>query len=127
VPASERDTNDVVEWIVRLPQTVRACGTPPYTALLESGYVGHARDIGETQIRSCLARSPALADEWLRWSEDKRTASGWYLRQGERGYEVGCVGGASREPVTSTDKLAACAKFIKDELDDMVESARRTS
>jgi hypothetical protein len=55
-------------------------------ALTRTGYAGYRPSFGPADIASVLSRHPSLIEEWLAYSEDKRTEAGWYvLRDGEIG------------------------------------------
>jgi len=56
------------------------------------GYFGVHDQISEAVIRAALVRCPECIRDWMRYSEDKRTSSGWYLTHNDEGcYEVGYI------------------------------------
>lgn len=67
----------------------------------------------------------AIALEWVRFSEDKRTNGGWYLT------EQGCVGRPGAEEDAFGDLARATAVYVLRELDHWrdvaAESAARTA
>ena len=92
-------------------------------SLLEvTGYFELHEQVSEADVRTALVRCPGCVQEWFHYSEDKRTSSGWYLTENDgRCYETGYVADAH----TRTNRLrhdhaiAACAVFIKHELEDI--------
>ena len=111
---------DIAESVVRLPRAFHTDNMSIFDLASRTGYFGRASEVGEDLIRECLAAVPALADDWLAFSDDRRT-SGLYFRATARGYEVGYVGSAKGQRAATgyADKLDACAKFIKSELEEM--------
>jgi hypothetical protein len=71
--------------ILRIARSV-AAGLALTEALKRTGYAAHRASFGPDDIRAILWDHPSLVDEWLAYSEDKRTDAGWYvLRDGEIG------------------------------------------
>jgi hypothetical protein len=82
-------------------------------ALRRSGYRDHRPRFSAQDLRAVLVAHSALLDEWLTYSEDKRTEAGWYvLRDGEIG-EV--LRPASQRSYPTIEE--AVAQFILRELD----------
>ena len=82
-------------------------------ALRRSGYRDHRPHFTAREVRAALTAHPALIDEWLAYSEDKRTEAGWYvLRDGEIGQVL--KPSAQRSYPTIAE---AVAQFIVHELD----------
>jgi hypothetical protein len=93
--------------------TSGAAGLPLLEALKRSGYRDHRPRFGAHEVRAALSAHPALIDEWLAYSEDKRTEAGWYvLRDGEIGQVL--KPSAQRSYPTIEE---AVAQFIVHELD----------
>jgi hypothetical protein len=91
-------------------------------ALLDgTGYLVAHEKITEALLHQELLDHPECIAEWLTWSESKRTDSGWFLRRTAKGCEVGFFP-ASRDhhrAIAYTDPAAACAAFIKREIEDI--------
>lgn len=86
--------------------------------LRQTGYPKVADQITEQDVYKELLAHQRFVNNWLEYSEDKRTDGGWYFIQAGNGkYLVGCVGNASTKETEYDDKIKACAKFIKQELD----------
>lgn len=116
---------DVAQALVRIPRALSSGSISPYDAAQKSGYFERGIIVSEDLIRACLVAEPELVDDWLAYSENKRTSSGWFIRPTAGGYEVGCFDGLAAPDVglRHSDKLDACAKFIKYELEEMRDVA----
>jgi hypothetical protein len=115
--------SDMVAQVVTLPRRFHSLGNVSMFSLLEAtGYLGLHDQISEEDIRAALARCTECIQEWVQYSEDKRTSSGWYVMENDEGcYEVGYVterGDRQRRVVY--DKLVdACAAFVKREIENI--------
>ena len=70
---------------------------------------------------SCVA--PNVSKSGCRYSEDKRTSSGWYITENDEGsYEVGYVtqGGHLRQRLVYDTLVDACAAFVKREIENII-------
>jgi len=82
-------------------------------ALGRTGYATHRPNFTASEVRALLAAHPQLLEDWLAYSEDKRTEGGWYvLRDGEIGQ---VLKPASQRSYASIEE--AVAQFIVRELD----------
>lgn len=112
----------VVKDIVFLPKRFYAeKNVSIYSLLEESGYLNLYNQINEEEIFEFLIQCPDCAKHWLRWSEDKRTNSGWYFKQNENGKYI-----VEYFPLNQTlpaieyvDLAKACAAFIKREIEEI--------
>jgi len=95
-----------------------------YSLLKESGYFELHNQIIEANIFDGLIKHPECIDQWLNWSADKRSSSGWYFKQNDNGkYVVGYF--PLKENLETTeylDEVEACAAFIKREIEDIRNS-----
>jgi hypothetical protein len=95
----------------------------PHALLTASGYREHCDSITVEKIREHVARHPELVGEWVAYSENKRTSSGWYLAADsahgpfELGWFPTCDPAKSEK--TFTDGVEACALYIKHELESI--------
>lgn len=94
-----------------------------YALLQESGYFAVHEEVTENAIHDALRRHAEVVHDWLDFSEAKRTSSGWFLRRAAGGYQVGHY--PDHELVGYSDELAACAAFIKREIEDIRTDGRR--
>jgi hypothetical protein len=89
--------------------------------LKECGYFELHGQISEADIFQELKQHLQCIDQWLSWSENKRSSSGWYFRENENGqYVVGYFPlQESSEATEYFDKTEACSAFIKREIEDI--------
>lgn len=93
-----------------------------YNLLKETGYFEMHDQVSDDSIQKMLNHHPDCIDEWIIYSQNKRTSSGWYFKQeGKDSYIVGYFGGTDSENVQLrfADRIAACAAFIKRESEDI--------
>lgn len=89
-----------------------------YELLRQTGYPKVADQITEQDVYKELLANQNFVNDWLEYSEDKRTDGGWYFKRAGNGkFLVGCVGDTGAIETEYCDKIKACAKFIKQELD----------
>ena len=89
-----------------------------YELLQQTGYPNSAGQIAEQDLYKELVANPSFVNDWIEYSEDKRTDGGWYFKQAASGkYLVGCAGNTGIAETEYDDKIKACAKYIKQELD----------
>jgi hypothetical protein len=75
------DKSDIAAQIVTLPRRLYRLGNVSIFSLLEAtGYFKLHDQISESDIRTALLDCPECVQEWMLYSEDKRTSSGWYVR-----------------------------------------------
>jgi hypothetical protein len=74
-------------------------------------------------VKAVLGADPQLIDEWQRWSQDKRTSSGWFLDNQDGSLVVGHLPRGDR--LVFPDATSACAEFILRELRDIWVSHER--
>ena len=110
--------------IICLPRRFNETGDKSiYTLLMETGYADIRDQITIDSIRNSLLKHPECVPDCLQYSEDKRTAGGWYFKEGCSGeFIVGCLeDGDKREESQQSynDETDACAVFVKQEIDSM--------
>jgi hypothetical protein len=99
--------------ILRIARDVAGGRMALREALTRSRYREQRPRFSAEDVRAALSAHPVLVDEWLAYSEDKRTEGGWYvLRDGEIG-EV--LKPASQRSYPTIEE--AVAQFILHELD----------
>lgn len=116
-----RATKDIALAVVTLPTDMQVRNVSPFKLLTDSGYCIRPEEVAEREVAEALASSPGLLDHWVVYSGDKRTDSGWYIQQIPEGWQVGHWSRTHRfqHVATYTDKLEACARFIKLEIEDI--------
>ena len=82
-------------------------------ALKVAGYAEHRPSLTAAELRPLVADHPELIEQWLSYSEDKRTYGGWYIR---RDGKIGRVQkpGTERQYATIQD---AVTEYVVLELD----------
>ena len=116
------EANKTCEAVARMPSTLVVRGdVSPYDLLAHSGYFDRHAEITPDLLRAVLSRDPMLVNDWLEYSENKRTSSGWYFRRAATGFDVGFLGkdGRKVDERTYVDVIEACAAFIKKEIEEM--------
>lgn len=115
----------IIQTIIFLPDRFYTEGNVSIYALLkESGYFELHDQISETDIFEGLAQHIKSIDQWLSWSEDKRSSSGWYFKQNDnKKFSVGYFPpNEDLQTVEYIDKTEACAAFIKREIENIRKS-----
>lgn len=109
--------------LIWLPRRFNSLGNVSiYDLLKETGYFEIYDKISEDSIREVLMQHPECVDEWISYSEDKRSISGWYLKQEDKDvYVVGYFSGEEDKDIQNkyADRIDACSFFIKHEAEDI--------
>jgi hypothetical protein len=114
---SDRDARLMAILRIGGDASLRGAGVSIRDALRHTGYLGYRSTFKASDLRPLLAADPALIEDWLAYSEDKRVSGGWYVR---RTGEIGQVSNpVSRVTYSSIDE--AIAEFVVRELDYWVE------
>ncbi len=93
--------------------SARGAGLSLHEALARTQYLMARSGFGPIDLLPLIKLHPTLREEWISYSEDKRTSGGWYLT--EKG-EIGRVGVAEeRIKLDSLDE--AVAEYVVRELD----------
>lgn len=111
---------DVADAVVRIPQDFETGRGVSFQALLmASGYANAHAAVDVSMIEDALRAHPEFIGDWIQHSENKRTSAGWFIRAaGSGGWDVGFVDRGAFDHVSSyQDEVAACAVFIKKEVD----------
>jgi len=114
---SDRDAR--LTSILRIGRDVslRGDGVSVRDALRRVSYVAYRTMFKARDLLPLIAADPSLIEDWLAYSEDKRTSGGWYLR---RSGELGQLSRpASKITFPTIDE--ALAEFVVRELDYWME------
>ena len=115
--------NKLMMKIIHLPQKYRNIPTKSiYTLLKETGYFEAYDQITEEDILNVLVQYPAVINDWISWSADKRCSPSWYFLENEQGkYIVGYFSHRENEKqkIEYSDIKTACAAFIKREIESI--------
>jgi hypothetical protein len=101
--------------ILRIPAQLAIAEAAPslQAALARTGYAAYRPHFDAADVRALLEAHPALLEQWLGYSDNKRTDQGWYvLRDGEIGQLTRPSAQRSYAPIEE-----AVAQFIVRELD----------
>ena len=113
--------SEMLEQIATVPRRFHSLGNVSIFSLVKAtGYFGFHDHVSEGDIRAALARCPECISEWMQYSEDKRTSSGWYVTHNdEECYEVGYITERAdcQQRVAYSNCTDACAAFVKHELE----------
>lgn len=113
---------DVAYDVVRISQKFNARGNVSVVTLVhESGYPSARDALAAPTIAEALRAQPSLILDWLQYSENKRSDAGWYFKAGAPNtWNVGFLSnGTMQTEVSFSDPVAACAAFIKSELESI--------
>ena len=116
---------DLHQWFAQIcsvPNEFSRSGLPLRDVVKASGYSELRGQFAARELAAFLRARPAIIEQWVGFSADKRTSDGWYLRP------PCSIGRISPEPppmheVKHIDLAAACAAFIIAELDDILDRA----
>ena len=103
-----RDFKQAIKRICHIPADFRKGNKSFHSLVHDTGI--ESRVLTAASVVSVLLPNPELVDDWLSWSEDQRSSSGYYFLEENSKYVVGCYPG--EELVEFSDRLAACADFI---------------
>jgi hypothetical protein len=112
----------IISSIVNLPDKFnRVANISIYSLLKETGYFEMHNQVNEIGIIKYLVNHTECINQWLCWSEDKRSSSGWYFKESEEGkYLVGYFPTKENfKPIEYSDLTEACAAYIKHEIEDI--------
>jgi hypothetical protein len=119
------EKHQMIKDILFLPSKFYADGNiSMYFLLKETGYFELYNQVDEGNIFEMLIQHSDCVNQWLTWSEDKRSSSGWYFKQnGDSKYVVGYFPVKEDLAIIEYfDIIEACAAFIKHEIEDIRRS-----
>lgn len=119
--------DDTIADLIHLPRNFNRGDVSVYSLLRDSGYFATHEQVTESEIHRVLVRHPECVNEWLSYSEDRRTGAGWFIQRSAKGFHVGYypAGSSSHSPVDYSDETVACAAFIKHEAEDIRTDGRQ--
>jgi len=115
-PANVTDAEREAVCLVARDTSSRGRGVSLRDALQSANYRRCRPGLTPVNLTQHLSGRPDLIDDWLRYSEDKRTSGGWYIRAIGREWEIGRVAldSAIRRFSSAPE---ACAHYVLAELD----------
>jgi len=111
---------NAVERVCHIAREFGQRGAPSLEALLQaSSYRAVRGNLDAAQLEAVVASEPDLIDDWLRFSEDKRTTCGWAFYPEGDAWVVLHPFPKQGAPVERrhSSASAACADYILTELD----------
>lgn len=111
--------NDTINQIIDIPRRFYELkNISIYSLLEESGYFNVQQQINEANILVAIINNPRTVESWMRLSENKRIASGWYIADsGDDRYIVGYYPENEFDAIKYQNANEACAAFIIKELE----------
>ena len=110
--------DQIINKILRIVKDFNNSTVSIHDLLEQTKYSKHANQISEHDLYTKLKASPGIVNDWFSYSEDKRTDRGWYIKQiNKNTFIVGFLDETGKKEFKYRDKLKACAKFIKHEID----------
>lgn len=116
--------DDTINELINLPRQFNSVDNKSIRILLkETGYFEIHNQISVEKIRDVLIHHPDRVDDWIAYSEDKRSSFGWYFKYeaNKNKYIVDSFSGKEEDSPHGeySNRLDACAYFIKNEIDDI--------
>jgi hypothetical protein len=109
--------------VIRIPRELLNRGDKSMFSLLkDSGYFEALDQITKEALQNALLFNRESVRDWLQYSEDKRTTSGFYFKEENPGtYIVGYFPNTARnmKKLIFNNPVIACATFIKSEIEDI--------
>ena len=117
-------SGDQILAILRIghDSSMRGVGMSLRDALAKANYAAARPHLRAEDLVFFIEAHPDFVKQWILFSEDKKTDSGWYLT---RESEIGKVFGSKKEKFASQE--AAVAEYVLRELDFWLDVGRRAS
>jgi len=112
--------NNMIKEICQIPLKLEMENKSPYDLLKESGYFENSNVLTVEHIEEYLNKNKDIIMEWLNYSSDQRTPSGWYFIEENKTPIVGYLNNGKREQEKEySDLTQACAIFIFKEIESI--------
>ena len=116
---------EIIKNICQLPVSLKKLNKSIYALLKDSCYYDSPDLVTESLIKNYLINNQEVINEWLIYSSDKRTSSGWYFEENDKHnkYIVGYLSSGNRCNETVFSNIVdACTMFILREIEDIRKS-----
>jgi hypothetical protein len=90
----------------------RHLGDLPVWLVSQSGISHRPSTLASTEIVRYVRNHPEVADQWLKWSANKRVDSGWYFERRRDHLIVGF--NPNGDTLRFEDQAAACAEHVRE-------------
>jgi hypothetical protein len=104
--------------ICHLPITVLECDKSAVQVVNDSGM--QFENLNSKSISDILLTKPSLVENWLRYSQNKRSAQGWYFQRDQEIYIVGFHPRGEKKIFEYA--IEACADFIIKEVSSIQQT-----
>ena len=113
------EIENIINAIINIPKKYHELKNISFVSLLRNtGYFELFDEINSNEIKEQLDKHPEWVEQWLNYSDDKRTSSGWYFTKNETGkYIVGFYPSKKFKTLGFADITEACSVFIKMEIE----------
>lgn len=116
------NANNIAKEIIRLPETYYALGNISiYSLLKKTGYFEVYNQLDEIIILQEIINNPHCINQWLEWSNNKRTTPGWYFKKIKSTEHIvgyfNLVNNSNLRKYSNSNE--ACAAFIKREIEEI--------
>lgn len=118
--------DDLFARVCNIPAEFERGGRSLIEVASASGYPEIVGQFAPRELAEYLRARPEIVDLWVKYSADKRTAEGWYLRPP---YSIGriCRVSPPMHEVKHVDLAAACAAFIIAEVGEILKGTSEQS
>jgi len=115
---------DTIKDVVLLPNLFNKLGNRSiYDLLKDTGYFNLFNQINEGDIKKILKKNTSCVNDWLLYSENKRTDGGYFFQKDENDKYVVSFFDSKKQKFENrkiyTDKMQACSLFIKMEIEEI--------
>lgn len=115
------DLGVIASRVISLPRAFWDHGNKSMFSLLkDSGYFETNGQISMELFQSALLKDRRCIQDWLQYSNDKRTSSGWYFNKVDPGrFVVGFVPeqAQNKKKIFFNDPFVACANYVMNEIE----------
>lgn len=116
-------SDTIIEKICRLPIEFYGGSKSMVELVAEAGINEYPSVLTSENIAKYVRDHPALVDQWLTWSANKRTDSGWYFARQRDEFIVGFY--PKGDSLRFEDQTAACVEYIVREVKAIMQIRRR--
>lgn len=116
------NVEEVLTRVCRMPIDFYAGSQSMIELLTESGVDACLTALTVPNLSAYITGHSEVIEAWLRWSANKRVASGWYFERQASGFVVGYY--PNGELLKIAEPAPACAEFIVREVKELAGARR---
>jgi hypothetical protein len=110
----------MIKNICQIPIKFKTENKSIFDLLKETGYFENPDSVTIELIEEYLNKNQNIIHDWLIYSQDKRTSSGWYIIEKDKSIIVGYLNNGKREKEKEfNDLVKACSVFIVNEINSI--------